>query len=35
MTEWSRRTRLAYVMQDDPLNRYQGSDGSKAFNYVP
>jgi hypothetical protein len=26
---------LAHVMQDDLLNRYQGSDGGKAFNYVP
>jgi hypothetical protein len=25
----------AHVMQDDLLNRYQGSDGGKAFNYVP
>ena len=27
--------KLAHVMQDDLLNRYQGSDGGKAFNYVP
>ena len=27
--------KLAHVMQDDLLNRYQGSDGGKAFSYVP
>ena len=27
--------KLAHVAQDDLLNRYQGSDGGKAFNYVP
>ena len=27
--------KLAHVMQDELLNRYQGSDGGKAFNYVP
>ena len=27
--------KLAHVMQDDLLNRYQGSDGRKAFNYIP
>ncbi len=27
--------KLAHVMQDDLLNRYQGSDGGNAFNYVP
>jgi hypothetical protein len=27
--------KLAHVMQDDLLNRYQGSDGGKAFNYAP
>jgi len=27
--------KLAHVMQDDLLNRYQGSDGGKAFNYLP
>jgi hypothetical protein len=25
----------AHVMQDELLNRYQGSDGGKAFNHVP
>ena len=27
--------RLAHVIQDDLLNRYQGSDSGKAFNYLP
>jgi hypothetical protein len=27
--------KLAHVMQDSLLNRYQGSDGGKAFNYIP
>jgi hypothetical protein len=27
--------KLAHVMQDDLLNRYQGSDGGKAFSHVP
>ena len=27
--------KLAHVAQDDLLNRYQGSDGGKAFSYVP
>jgi hypothetical protein len=27
--------KMAHVAQDDLLNRYQGSDGGKAFNYVP
>jgi len=27
--------KLAHVMQDDLLNRYQGSDGGKAFNHLP
>jgi hypothetical protein len=26
---------LAHVFQDDMLNAYQGSDGGKAFNFVP
>jgi hypothetical protein len=26
---------LAQVLQDDLHNTYQGSDGGKAFNYVP
>jgi hypothetical protein len=27
--------KMAHVMQDELLNRYQGSDGGKAFSYVP
>jgi len=27
--------KMAHVMQDDLLDRYQGSDGGKAFSYVP
>ena len=27
--------KMAHVTQDDLLNRYQGSDGGKAFNYIP
>ena len=27
--------KMAQVIQDDLLNRYQGSDGGKAFNYIP
>ena len=27
--------KMAHVLQDDLLNRYQGSDGGKAFSYVP
>ena len=27
--------KVAHVLQDDLLNRYQGSDGGKAFSYVP
>ena len=26
---------LAHVFQDDMKNAYQGSDGGKAFNFVP
>jgi hypothetical protein len=26
---------LAHVFQDDMLNAYQGSDGGKAFSFVP